>query len=307
MKFFVISLLALLPILANAQVFNDSKQNVDELNAQYNNGTIAPKDILYLTLQIQKLKQDSLALVMAKAYKTKYLDKGDPSKILEPKQIDFLSHYNTLFNTKDNIVKYIYSHQKESDNAFSMPGYSMAFTDNVIAASYVNPFIINKENGAGNTPSWNVMENKIAKSYDSKTAHRLVLNAKVYFYLEKKDWNSYIRYNIEKIDMEGVDTSGFGAVYINNFIYNVVFQYTEDPAVLSKCIGYMEKVLKVDPNSHTRLDTYACILYKAGQKSKALVEEQKALQSAEDKKEKGSIKEYTEKIEKMKNNLPTWQ
>jgi hypothetical protein len=69
----------------------------------------------------------------------------------------------------------------------------------------------------------------------------------------------------------------------------------------------MEAILKNDPYSHVKIDTYACLLYKAGNKKEAITVEERALKLAEELRDKDSVTDYQNKINKMKKNLPIWQ
>jgi hypothetical protein len=131
--------------------------------------------------------------------------------------------------------------------------------------------------------------------------------AKIDWYSKKKDWDNYIKFGLESFEYRGISTTGNGAFNLIDFIYNDVFPHSEDPVVLSRCIGYMEAILKNDPYSHVKIDTYACLLYKAGNKKEAITVEERALKLAEELRDKDSVTDYQNKINKMKKNLPIWQ
>jgi len=127
------------------------------------------------------------------------------------------------------------------------------------------------------------------------------------WYSGKKDWGNYIKSNMEKLELDGVDPKGMGGLYLNNFVYDIVFKYSNDKAILAKCAEYMKLVVDVDPDDYPSIDTYSCILYKAGQKDLAIQQEEMALQLAEQKNLKNLITEFQNKIAKMKNNQPIWE
>jgi tetratricopeptide (TPR) repeat protein len=85
---------------------------------------------------------------------------------------------------------------------------------------------------------------------------------------------------------------------INSFCYNV-FEKCNDSKVLNQCIQWMKAITEKNPKSET-LDTYAKLLYKAGNKKDALLTIKKAIKIAKLNKE--DSQEYEQWLkEKSKN------
>jgi thioredoxin-related protein len=284
-----------------------ANSNYDLKLTEFENKTIDSKDLLDLSLQSKDFKLDSLAKVIATVYKRQYLDETELSKILNEKQKNYLILFSSLFEPKDRIFQYLYHQPEKADIILKQNGFSKSFTDNIIAVKYVYPNIWRNNEYVQNVPNWRSIEKLLSAKFDIKTAHRIVLDAKIQWYSSKKLWNAYINFNLEKIESDTIPTLGIEALVLNNFIYDVVFRHSEDKAALLKCARFMELMIKKDPEGYSSIDTYSCILYKAGHKRVAILQEEKALQLAMQKNDTSSITEFTEKIEKMKNNLPIWK
>ncbi|MBB5441074.1 thioredoxin-related protein [Pedobacter sp. AK017] len=286
---------------------NALDSNFDLLIKQYRNGLIEDHELLKISLQSKKFKQDSLSFCLARTYKNRLLRHGSFEQNLTPEHVDFFWTFRTLFDINDEIFKYFLSHKSIADHLLHSIGFSKSFTDDVISRYLENSLIRKTKNEVIKFPKWDLLEKKLSDQFDKETAHRIILVSKTKYYYEKKDWNNYIKFNMERIAFEGISVSGIGAISINNFIYDIVFKHSSDRAILEKCIDYMEFILKADPDSYSRIDTYSCVLYKAGHKHKAIEQEENAILIAKKKGDQRSVKEFQDKIDKMKNNDRIWE
>jgi tetratricopeptide (TPR) repeat protein len=78
-----------------------------------------------------------------------------------------------------------------------------------------------------------------------------------------EDWAAYGNHVEE---MMGMDTK-LGNGQINSYAWNI-YLHVEDKDLAKKAAGWMEKVIAEEP-SYAYLDTYAAVLYKAGELKKA--------------------------------------
>jgi len=122
-------------------------------------------------------------------------------------------------------------------------------------------------------------------------------------------WEEKIRSGLKDLREKGLDTSGLGLAFTNNFFYEVIFTHSNDKAILKKSIKWMGQVVKLSPCDQVNLDTYANLYYKLGNKKKAIAIEERAIRIENEK----SIKEhrkpdnvFKETVDKMYNNQPTW-
>jgi thioredoxin-related protein len=285
---------------------NDPKQNYASQLKQFEQGKIKGQSLLKLALQAKEYKQDSIALKVAIAYKKTVIDRSSPQHVITPDLLKYLYKFYDLILVDDRIADYMYHHPLAADSGFNSPGYTRDFTDYLVYRSKIDPVVKPSGKYADQLPNWNNLEDSITKSYDRTTAKRLMLSAKLDWYGAKEDWQNVIKYNIEKIETNGLDTAGLGKTAINNLVYYVFFKYSDDPIVLQKAASYMETIMKAKPNVEYWIDTYANVLYKLGRKEEAIAQEQKALAIAQNERNKKNISIYSETLDKIKNNQPTW-
>ncbi len=274
---------------------------------QFKKGILKGEALLTLAQEANKFKQDSIALIIARKYKTTVLDKQNPVDLLVPKVLPMFGEFAKTYTINDKLVQYMYKHKDQADKGFAQPGIAGRIVDFLITRDIINPIIFDNGKPVATTPDWKKIENKLAKQFDAKTAFRNTLVSKADWYYAKKDWDEFIKAWIVKIDTLGIDMkSMYDGLEINNTVFEIIFEHSNDPYAIKKGIEYMEALVKVDPNSAARMDTYAAILYKSGQKDKAIEIEKKAVVNAEKEKNEDYIKEFNETITKMQNGQPTW-
>jgi thiol-disulfide isomerase/thioredoxin len=83
------------------------------------------------------------------------------------------------------------------------------------------------------------------------------------------------------------------------------FEKVTETKSLENALGWSKRSLEIYPDNHTYLDTYANLLYKLGQKEKAIIKETEALNLA--KSAKSDIKGYEETLKKMNSGEKTWK
>lgn len=101
---------------------------------------------------------------------------------------------------------------------------------------------------------------------------------------------------------EYMDWSEFKKTYsglANTLAWDVVEIKTKDANLIQKAIQWSESSLKIEPKSPYYLDTLGQLYYMNNQKDKAIVTEQKAIDSIVDG-DKEQIKTYTDVLQKMK-------
>lgn len=91
---------------------------------------------------------------------------------------------------------------------------------------------------------------------------------------------------------------------LNNIAWTF-FERTNDPLLLNKALLWSGRSVELNEQNPMYIDTYANLLYKLGQKEKAIAEETKALNAALNAKEK--TKFYEETLKKMKAGEKTWK
>ncbi|SFF07050.1 Protein of unknown function, DUF255 [Chitinophaga sp. CF118] len=291
------------------------KKNIDPHGSylaqlkSFKDGSLNKTQLLKLAYWAKENKDDSLAMQIARVYKSRYVDNAPIDSLLNPSADRFHATFIDLFSFKDKIIQYIYEHQKVTDLKFGRwPQYSRNLTDYVIGRDYIYNNISPNKSLDTISPDWKKIERNIAKTFDKKIAKRLTLNAKIGWLYKQKDWDQAVKLEFEKIDRYGMDTTGLGKVSVNNLVYDVVFKYINNAALLKKAATLMKTIVDLDGETdHAGLDTYASILYKAGQKKQAIEVEKKALDLVEKQNDKINTKFYREVIVKMQNDQPIWK
>jgi thioredoxin-related protein len=289
-----------------AKTANDPKANYAGVIKQYRLGEISDKELLPVALLAKQYHDDSVAIEIAKKYKSHYLDKHTPDQVLSPKFLEFMAIFYQIFSTQDRIAQYLYAEPAKADLKMENKGYSKKMTDYLITKDYIDPLVKPYGIISDKEPNWKKIENKIQSNYDRYTAEKLVIYAKLNWYDKKQDWPNIVKYSIKKMDVEEIDTIGMASVGINNLAYNIIFQHSDDQFSLNKGISYMELILMNDSKNEAWLDTYANLLYKIGEKEKAIRNEKMALSIAKDKNNIRRIKLYEDVLRKMEENEPTW-
>jgi thioredoxin-related protein len=253
----------------------------------------------------EMLQDTSMANIVARDYIFNYLDNLSDNELCTRRNIDFIGSFIFLQNSKGRSFGLFYNHSIQIDSLMNSKGYSQGLVDYIIAKEEIDSKLwknLNPDYPIAEKPDWEKITAAITKKYDSSYAERTVLGAQLRWYNYKNDWPEIVKYNIKKIDTYGLDTVGWGKVFLNNMIWDVIFTHSNDKKALNKGIQWMEVLLKSDPNSPNHLDTYANLLYKIGRRQEALVWEQKAMALAP----LDDVKEFQDTYMKMKRGQPTW-
>lgn len=292
--------------MALIKLANDSTRNYFSSIQQFKSGKIDGYGLITFALEAKKNHEDSLSMRIAEEYKKSVIDKSVPSQLLKPELLDFLFNFHDLISMKDPIMVYMYRNPRTADSLLNYKGYSIGMTDYLILRDVVNPIIKPNRKYVDTLPNWQKIEEKLRSLYDLNTAKKLIIYAKVNYYNTKKDWPNIVKYNIENLDLQGIETAGIGGAALNTLAFAVIFQHSNDHYQLKKGIGYMERLLKNNPSDEAYIDTYANLLYKDGEKEKAIKQEQIALEIAKRKKNKEYEEHFKNVLQRMKNNQPTW-
>jgi len=286
----------------------DKENNYTAKLEKFNRGILSKQELLELAYFAAETK-DSNAVKIAKVYKSKYIDILPIDSLLKKENIRFIGTFYKIFSSNDPIIRYTYEHQKEADSIIKPTGYSAAgLSDYVISKEYISPYIYKNNIPVADFNDWKKLEKSIAKKYDATTAKRLVMVAKVTWAFKGERLEDAIRFEFEKIDAFGMDTTGIGRAMFNNRMFGIVFKQVDDPKLLKKAVKLMKYVTEIEKGeSHSHLDTYASLLYKAGKKDEAIDVEKTALEMAKEENNEKDIRLYSDMIERMKKGEETWK
>lgn len=232
------------------------------------------------------------------------------------KKIDFLNAFTDT--TTDRGFGIFYHHTKTINKIMG---------DNYYAPSAVDRLIYNEDCKTEYTkstitltePDFSAIFSKIDRKYDTYYAKRETLGAKLAWYkfivLKKNQsqyWPQLIQARTDIWDELRIDTMAidFNGRSINNVAFSYYYKHCDDPKQLNKAIYWMEELIgrKSRDEGYTDgyVDTYACLLYKAGKKDEALKQEETILQIYKNQKDQKDADYTSSVIAAMKNGEKIW-
>ena len=293
------------------------EKNFESFRKSFQNEEIPLHKLGDFAIQAQQFQDQQLANKAASIYKEKFLNSLDKIEITKPDNINFIRNFLHLINSKDPVFHLFFRDADKMDSLFSVEGFSLKMVKYVITKEYIKPYLDKSADTSNFIPAWETLKKTITRDYDEHLATTIIRAAKIQFYTENQNWEQAIKYQVEKIEMEGLDTVGIAKAYLNNMIYHVILKYSKDKVVQKKATKWMEVILKSSPDDHNFIDTYANLLYKRGKIRKAKVEEKRAInilrrkidQSSEEIKPHltSELEEIKTNYEKMLAGVPTWQ
>jgi len=260
----------------------DPEKSYYALLQKYQAGALTRDKLLTLAFLAEKNK-DSIQTKLAREYKTRYLDSLPLDLQLRPSSRSFIeTFYYKVFRPSDPIVRKMYDAPSKTDSLIQFsPGTSKNIVDQLIAQHYIEPFTRSNKGLTEIEPHWNNILRNITSDFDINIAKRLILAAKSDWELDHERFEAFVKLEFEKIDRYGLDTSAMGRVFFNNMVFQVVFKKIDDSKLLRRAASLMKYLIDLDTHaSPSFLDTYACILYKSGNRKDALAMERLAIEVA---------------------------
>lgn len=222
--------------------------------------------------------------------------------------LEYINHMNKkdLFE-KDNL-KFI----KEFTRSAKDPGFAMLYKNqgkvNKIlgkdeAEGSITAAIDNDEirpfTKKGSTPDWDAIQKNVAKY--GKLGEETMMQSQMLYAVNNNDWALFNKVAKPWFEQYGVKRKWIAdnAFLLNNVAW-AAFENSNDKQGLEGALAMSFKTVENDKGTPTEWDTYANLLYKLGQKDKALEWEAKAAAKAPT--DKGIQAAY----EKMKKGESTW-
>ncbi len=115
---------------------------------------------------------------------------------------------------------------------------------------------------------------------------------------DKNTWNDFMKVATPYLNTKSTDASE-----LNRLAWMVYENYKKfnDKKSLQAAIGWAKKAHNLSPNDFQIMDTYAHLLFEAGQKKQAITLEKKALEAVKKTDDKESIEFFKKSIEEFKN------
>ncbi len=161
-------------------------------------------------------------------------------------------------------------------------------------------------------PGWVALSKTITQKYNVHYAELLIISRRLTWFnylttMPNKDqyWPQYVTAWVTKMNKFKYDTVSSQGQFINNLSWQI-FQHGNDKAQLLTVANWVKNVMDKNPDNLDYMDTYACVLYKAGKVDEAIALEEKALQISTTQKRKDKIDWSQSSIAKMKSGEQIW-
>jgi thiol-disulfide isomerase/thioredoxin len=217
---------------------------------------------------------------------------------------DYLATQETIY-TQTTLKLLEETLENSTDTAFTIFLENAHLVDSVLgngSASSATNYIILREElfqpyfGTA-LPNWDELAVTLKSKYPTH-AHQALLYCKLMYAERKKDWKNYFPLLETYMDLYGKEVA---LIDLNFFAYAVFENYNTE-FFLSKAIRWCKEFI-TSTNEPAFYDTYANLIYKNGNKQKAIIWETKALVMAKEPDEK---KNYRNILNKMKQGEKTW-
>ena len=223
--------------------------------------------------------------------------------LLSQPTIEFLVEF--MEGSKDDGFRILFHHASAIDRLMKVHRYAEVAVERIIAKEEIDPVIYSLDSGAQSRPDpdWNTLKSTIAEKYGTSYAQRTIADAKVRWYSVMKKWPKFCSNTVDYVEMYGPT---MGAAELDGRAWSI-FQHSTNQKELNAAISWMKRVLSMaDSQPGPDTDTYANLLYKTGNKEKAIKMEENAVTFAESKHDDRNTEEFKDSLEKMRSGLPTW-
>jgi hypothetical protein len=209
---------------------------------------------------------------------------------------DLYSRQNLLFmdqttRTSKDAGFEIYRSKAEQVNAVMGAYTAEAKVRHIIGKEEIEPYMDKPDA----SPDWDKIIKTITDKYGAFGQEK-VYGSMMAFYAERTDWKNFGKYYA----LYYATAAPHSEYHINNISWTL-FEHVSDTAVLAVAIRAAKYSMDhFAPNDPIDMDTYANLLYKAGDYEEALKWEEKAVRLS------NNGQEFVDMLEKMKQKKPTW-
>jgi len=281
----------------------DPQKQYYSLKEAFPKGQVSYTEMANLANTARILSDQEFANSVARTYINDYLLKLPEDELYSMPNIRFMLNFTS--SSSDRAFNIFYKHANQVDSVAKDKNFSRRFVDFIIEKEEINPRLYKDGKQVTENPDWAAIQHTIQKKYNAAYADRIVLWSKIKWLEGKRDWPTYCKNVIIKVEKYGPYLKIFpDGNYPINYLWNAsaweLFIHCSDTADLKKALEWSAKSLddpKPDPDN---IDTYANILYKLGRGAEALPYEEKAIAMDPNDKEKVT------NLAKMKKGEPTW-
>jgi len=209
---------------------------------------------------------------------------------------------NHRFNPKHPIFGFYRDDADIIDKVMDFPGFARSSLDDSVHFIKVDPFFEEqtKLNPNGTEADWPKLEKTLTETYGDKIAQRNLLNARGEWCAMHGDSNGAAKYSLIWLNQYQPDVKSW-CNPINATGWHAFLGCTDQKS-LKECAQWMEKVVAANPERTDFMDTYASLLYKTGQREKAIEAETQAVARTVP----GGFGDFAPTLELMKKNQPIY-
>lgn len=149
---------------------------------------------------------------------------------------------------------------------------------------------------AKHEPNWDSYQNELAAKYPDIDFVPMFKKIKAHYYLQVKNYVA-----MKNTINDYLSSEDFTPHQLNTFAWTI-FNNSSDAACIESALSWSKKSIIEDPSS-AFLDTYANLLYKKGEKEKAIKWQNKAIEMASE----DDRPIYQETLDKMMKGIKTWE
>jgi len=311
-EFISIAELAISP----GKVYNDPYARYDSLVMDYKQGKKNYAAMLYMIKASEELYDTAINKQLRHDYNDYLLNLRD-QQLYTKENIEYISSF---ISSKSRFFHLFHPDGRKIDEAINEKGYAQKIVDQVILYETVIPFLqiepgvmqLGGKVEKKPEPDWKELFEKIKSRYSKDYAERNLLEARILWNEQQKNYSEWIKYSILKFQDYGIDTSDIRMPLKINKVAWEIFERSSDKKEIRTALQWMEIAMKRIYNFHPSLkagitDTYACLLYKSGKREEAIQWEEKALKIlTTDAPNEPLIADFKDKLEQMQKGKPTW-
>ncbi|MBO9572269.1 MAG: thioredoxin family protein [Chitinophagaceae bacterium] len=233
-------------------------------------------DFSEFPLVVNRLKnefhEEQMAFKIARIYFDSYLNKLNENELLTKSNFDFIGEYKDVVKSSDKFFKYFLNNSSVVDSIEGIKGSGWAyfFAKDIIRKEKVTP-LLDEAQKTNSEPQWTKMEEKLTMQYGKKIGVVSVLDARVAWYWEKKNWESFFQYC--GIHLQQYDPKKLAPLYLNDCAWNA-FEFINNSTILEEAVGWAGLAIENASNDKELLpiliDTKSCLLYKLERREDAI-------------------------------------
>ncbi len=264
----------------------------------YYTGKKNPEQLLYLIHTASQIQHYQTADSIGKDYIRNFLPVMSDSDFFREDNLVLFITYNRSITSSS--FKRFWKKRDVTDSIIHQKGLTQNYIESLIADQEIRPFVT-KAKILHKKAHWRGLQRRLVREYGKSYCFKPLLNAKISYYKDSKDSLRAAQIIVIKMKKIGFDVGGLSGYLSNNEIYDYIFKHISNPSDLLEAAQWLKKIMKAWPKEDGEFwDTYANLLYKAGNKNEAFEAERKAVKLLP---EDAGI---SQNWRNMQNNVPTW-